>query len=278
MKTKKYLSFTSLRQMVSDQILTWPDSRRQNSTDHSLHDTVMSALACMYFQDPSLLQFQKEMEQMYHQNNLRTLFGVQTIPSSNTMKDILDNQESRRFHPTFKNIVQRLRRGKQLSQFNLLDNLTVCSIDATQYHSSESVRCQQCLTKHKENQDKPTVYQHSALQAALMHPDMKQVIPIMAEPIKNGDGTIKQDCETNAAKRLIPLLRQQFPKMGLIVVGDDLFSRQPMIETVLANNLHFFFVAKPTSHKHMMKWIDTNESLIEEVKEVDEKGRTIVAH
>ncbi len=74
-----------------------------------------------------------------------------------------------------------------------------------------------------------------------MHPDVKQVIPIGVEPIQNGDGVKKQDGETNAAKRLILQLRQQFPKMGLIITGDDLFSRQPMIETVLDHHYEYFF-------------------------------------
>lgn len=273
MKAKKHLSFTSLRKMVSDKIRTWLDPRRQESVDHSVHDAVMSGLACMYFQEPSLLQFQREMDERNHQNNLRTLFGVQRIPSSNAMKEILDDKESRLFNPLFKQVVQRLQRGKQLSQFNLIPGWTVCSLDGTEYHSSKSIHCKQCLTKRYK--DGTVTYQHFALQAALMHPDIKQVIPVMAEPIQNRDGTKKQDCETNAAKRLIPLLRRQFPRMGLIITGDDLFSRQPMIETVLENNFHFFFVAKPTSHQYMMEWLDTYESL-HELREVDDKGRTIL--
>ena len=171
----------------------------------------MSGFACMYFQDPSLLQFQKEMEVENNQNNLRTLFGVKNIPKTNALKDIVDEQDSRCFNPIFKGITQRLQRSKQLDQFKLHEGLMICSIDATQYHSSESVRCKKCLTKHKDNKDKPTIYQHFALQAALMHPDVKQVIPVMAEPIGNSDGTKMQDCEMNAAKRLTPLLREQFP-------------------------------------------------------------------
>lgn len=273
MKAKKHLSFTSLRKMVSDKIRTWLDPRRQESIDHSVHDAVMSGLACMYFQEPSLLQFQREMEERNHQNNLRTLFGVQRIPSSNAMKEILGDKDSRLFNPLFKQVVQRLQRGKQLSQFNLIPGWTVCSLDGTEYHSSKSIHCKQCLTKR--HGDGAVTYQHFALQAALMHPDIKQVIPVMAEPIQNRDGTKKQDCEINAAKRLIPLLRRQFPRMGLIITGDDLFSRQPMIKTVLENNFHFFFVAKPTSHQYMMEWLDTYESL-HELREADDKGRTIL--
>jgi len=275
MKTKKHLGFTSLRKFVSSKVRSWSDPRRQESTQYSVHDAVMSGFACMYFQEPSLLQFQKEMEEKSQQNNLRTLFGVQDILRTNTIKDILDEQHSKQFNPIFKGIVQRLQRGKQLDQFKLYDGLTVCSMDGTGYHSSESVSCKQCLTKNKDNKDKPTIYQHSALQAALMHPDIKPVVPMMAEPISNRDGSKKQDCETNAAKRLIPQLRKQFPKMRLIITGDDLFSRQPMIECVLDENFHFFFVAKPTSHVYMMDWLATYDKL-HEYREINERGDTIL--
>jgi hypothetical protein len=274
-KSKKHLSFTALRKFLSSEIRTWKDARRENGSTYSIHDAVMSGFACMYFQEPSLLQFQEQMEHGVHQNNLKTLFGVRDIPKSNTLKEIVDEQDSKVFNPLFKGVVQRLQRGKQLSQFKLHDGLMICAIDATQYHGSESIRCKKCLTKHKNNEDKPTMYQHFALQAALMHPDQKQVLPIMAESIENSDGTKKQDCEINAAKRMIPQLKQEFPKMGLIITGDDLFSRQPMIETVLSNNLHYIFVAKPASHAYMMEWLAAYDKL-DEYRMTDERGQTIL--
>ena len=275
LRTKKHLSFTAMRKFVSKEILSWSDSRRQNSTDYSIHDAVMSSFACMYFQEPSLLGFQDRMEQDYQQNNLRTLFAVQNIPKTNALKEIVDAQDSTPFNSIFKGIVQRLQRSKQLDAFKLVDGLTVCSIDGTQYHSSEAIRCKQCLTKHKDHPDKPTVYQHFALQAALTHPDCKQVIPMMVEPIRNTDGSKKQDCEINAAKRMIPQLRQQFPKMKLVITGDDLFSRQPLIECVREHNFHFFFVAKATSHSYLMEWLNTYDQL-HEYREMNARGQTIL--
>ncbi len=235
----------------------------------------MSGLACLYFQEPSLLQFQTAMEKTYHQNNLHTLFDVKTIPSSKAMKEILDNQNSEQFQSIFKEMVQRRQRGNQLKQFDLLPGLKICSLDETQYHTSESIHCDGCLSANKDKDDKPTRYYHTALQAAIMHPDVKQVIPIGVEPIQNGDGAKKQDCESNAAKRLIPKIRQSFPKMGFIMTGDDLFSRQPMIETVLDNRYDYFFVAKEKSHPFMMAWLDTHRPL-NEVKDIEEKGRRVI--
>ncbi len=275
MKIKKLLSFTSLRKMISDNARSWLDLRREKSTDHTVHDAVMSGLACMYFQQPSLLQFQTEMEKIHHQHNMHTLFDVNKIPSSNTIKDILDNQDSQQFQPIQKNITQRLQRSKQLKKFDLFPGYKICSMDATQYHKSYSIHCDCCLTANKDNPDKPTRYYHSALQAAIMHPDVKQVIPIGAEAIKNTDGTKKQDCEINAAKRLVPTLRQQFPKMNLIITGDDLFSHQPMIETVLKHHYHYFFVAKASSHTFMTTWLEENGPL-NEIEEINKKGQTVL--
>ena len=95
----------------------------------------------------------------------------------------------------------------------------------------------------------------------MMHPDIKQVIPTYVEPIQNTDGNKKQDFENNAAKHYIPELRKLFPKKEFIITGDDLFSRQPMIETVLNNKFHFFFVAKPTSHTYMVQWLNDSDTL-----------------
>ena len=90
MIAKKHLSFSALRKFVSNKVRSWSDPRRNKSTSYSIHDAIMSGLACMYFQEPSLLQFQKALEEKSHQNNLRTLFGVQDIPGTNAIKDISD--------------------------------------------------------------------------------------------------------------------------------------------------------------------------------------------
>jgi len=39
------------------------DPRQQGKCEYSQHDILMSAFACMFFQDPSLLHFQKRLEQ-----------------------------------------------------------------------------------------------------------------------------------------------------------------------------------------------------------------------
>ena len=41
------------------------------------------------------------------------------------------------------------------------------------------------------------------LGAVVVHPEQREVFPLAPEPIVKGDGATKNDCERNAAKRLL---------------------------------------------------------------------------
>ena len=273
MNQKKHLSFGSLLNGLASLFQGIPDSREAEKTDYSIHDAMMSGFACMYFQDPSLLQFQQRLKEAENRDNLQTLFGVKDIPGETQLRDIADEVGSEEFRPIFKDYFSRMQRGKYLLQYQLFDGLYICSIDGTQYFHSNNIHCSGCLkTNHKNGE---ISYSHKVLQAAVMHPDMRQVIPLMPEEIRNTDGTLKQDCEINAAKRLIPAIKKDHPQLGLIIVGDDLFSREPFIKDVLAAGYHYIFTVKADSHKYLMDWIDAydNED-INESRTTDKKGRT----
>lgn len=225
----------------------------------------------MYFQDPSLAQFQQRMEEVHHRNNLRTIFDVQKIPSDNQLRDIIDTIPSIELAPIFKELFNRLRRYKHLEEYAILPNTLLCVIDGTQYHSSKQIHCEHCL--HKVHRNGEITYSHAVLQGAVMHPDKKQVLPLMPEAIQNLDGTKKQDCESNAAKRFIANLKKAHPRQGFLICGDGLMSHQPMIETILEHGYHHLLVAKPGDHKFLFEWID-DFSELPSLEVVDDKGRT----
>lgn len=270
MKIKKHLSFSSLRKGLSDRFRQVPDGRQQKKVTVSIHDALMSGFACMHFQDPSLLQFQKRMEDDQHRSNLSTLFGVKDIPKETQMREITDGVSSEYFRPMFKDFYLRLQRGKYLERYQIFPKLYYFPIDGSEFFSSKEIHCEQCLVK--EHTESSPTYSHQVLQGGIMHPDCSEVIPFMPEQIVNSDGATKQDCEMNAAKRFITRLRSDFPHLNLLMGGDALFSKQPIIEEVLALGMHYLFAAKPSDHKYMMSWLEAYPAL-NEIKFVDEKGR-----
>lgn len=80
MHLKKHLSFTALREIIANNFRAIKDSRAANSSNR-IADVMLSGLACMYYQSPSLLEFQRRMEKKEQRNNLRSMFTVKDLPT-----------------------------------------------------------------------------------------------------------------------------------------------------------------------------------------------------
>ncbi len=104
-------------------------------------------------------------------------------------------------------------------------------------------------------------FYHTVVAATLVREGSHRVWPLDAEQIRNEDGQEKQDCEINAAKRLVERLRREHRQLPLLITGDDLYSRGPFIELCQAQRCRYVLVAKPDSHKEMMEWVEELEEM-----------------
>lgn len=264
MHIKKHLGFAALRKIISERLREIEDGRQQGKVYYPLHDCAMSAFAMMFFQDPSVLEFQRRMQESINSNNLKTMFNVASIPKDSQLRDVLDQCPLDPLDKVFADFFYHLQRSKQLEAYQFINGMYLMPVDGSQYFCSEKISCPSCLTTTSK---KGLVrYHHSILQAVIVHPDNKQVIPLAPEAIQNTDGTEKQDCEINAGKRLIKKIRTTHPKLKIIVGGDDLFSNQPFIDELKAAGMSFILVAKPSSHKILFEWFT-------ELKQLDGASR-----
>ncbi len=156
-----------------------------------------------------------------------------------------------------------------MERFSFLDGHYLLSLDGTGYFSSPTVHCKQCGEKHHRNGT--TTYYHQMLGAVLVHPDIKEVIPLAPEPILKQDGTTKNDCERNAAKRLLEDARREHPHLKLIVIEDALASNAPHISQLQLLDLHFILGAKQGDHKFLFDWVAQTQTTAE-YEFTDEKG------
>jgi hypothetical protein len=244
--TKKHLGFKALRKTISQRLRQIQDPRT-GRVDYTLHDCFMSGFAMMFFQDPSLLQFQQRLQKRFNRNNLKNFFHITDIPKDSQLRKVLDDADNGHVYELFADLVRCLQRGKHLELFRFRDDRYLLSVDGSAYFSSDTIHCPGCLTKTSA---KGYVrYEHQILQAVIVCPGIREVIPLAPEPIANSDGVQKQDCEINAAKRLIGKVRRTHPKLKLTVTGDSLYSKQPFIDHLKAAGMSFILVAKPDDHK-----------------------------
>ncbi len=275
MYIKKHLGFMGLRKVVSKGFNRIPDHR--DEADYRMHDVFMGGLAMMYFQDPSLLQFEEHFQCLKLENNLKAMFAFESIPSDTQMRDVMDEIDPEDLKPVFGEFFRLLQRGKYLEEYRVFDSYYLCVVDGSEYFGSEKVHCPRCLTQEiKKKRGTAVRYSHQIVQAAIVHPKKSQVIPLAPEEVKNADGKEKQDCETNAGKRLLEKIRQSHPRLPLIIIADSLYSKQPTIEAILSLGMRYVFVAKPDDHKTLMEWVN-EQRLLKEVVHMeakDRKGRT----
>lgn len=59
MHSKKHLSFTAIRNMIAENFVQIKDTRAANNSN-TIVDIMLSGLALMYYQSPSLLEFQRK--------------------------------------------------------------------------------------------------------------------------------------------------------------------------------------------------------------------------
>jgi hypothetical protein len=249
--------------MLSARLSALTDTRQEAKRDYLMHDVFMSAFAMMFFQDPSLLQFQQRLEDEAHMNNLRTLFHVTSIPKDTQMREVMNEVDPEQITPLFDDFFRPLQRGKHLEQYQVLDGRYIVALDGSQYFTSKKISCPGCLVKEERKGERR--YSHQIIQAALMKPGLRQVIPLRPEEIRNTDGKDKQDCEINAGKRLLGKIRKSHPVLPFIVVADSLYSKQPTIETIAGLHMNYVLVAKPGDHPTLMEWVGEMR-LLKEVK------------
>lgn len=261
MHEKKHLSFSSLVKNLSERMAQIPDTRQAGKVDYSIHDCCMSAFAMMFFQDPSMLEFQTRLQDTHNLNNLKTLFHVQSIPKDSQFRAIIDDVPSYLIEETFLDFYRPLQRGKHLEQFRFLDGRYLVSLDGTQQFSSDAISCPHCLQKKLKSGK--IIYHHQVLAAAIVHPDNRQVIPLAPEPIHQIDGQSKQDCEINAGKRMVGKIREDHSKLNFVILGDSLYSKQPFIDVLLKNNMSFILGAKPDDHKVLFEWVSELKAMNE---------------
>ena len=253
------LTFSTLLGYLHHAIEQMVDPRKpSNNTNYSIKDAVLSAFSVFFIQCPSFLEHQRQMQSRKGQDNAQTLFELGAIPSDNQIRNILDGIVASSLRPIFTWVYQALSAGGYLQAYQVLGNNLLIPLDGTEYFSSQKIHCPCCSSR--QHQNGTVSYFHQALLPVIVAPDNPQVISLAPEFITPQDGHQKQDCEIAAAKRWIQAHAHQFKGTEVTLLGDDLYSRQPLCELCLEQTFNFLFVCLPESHPSLYEWLDFLEA------------------
>jgi Transposase DDE domain len=251
-KGRKHLCADSLFNLLHGSFANIADDG-VDEVEIPLSDALMAAFAMFSLKAPSLLAFDKQRAE----GNLNTIYGIPHAPCDTRMRERLDPVSPESLRPSFKIVFRQLQRGKALEPMVFLNGHYLVALDGTEYFSSKTIHCASCL--HKEHRNGSITYYHQMLGAAIIHPDFRAVIPLMPEPIVKQDGTEKNDCERNAAKRFMAKLRQDHPHLKFIITEDALSSNAPHIETLHDYGCHYILGVKEGDHAYLFNQVQAAE-------------------
>ena len=280
------ISVQALIEALTQASTKFPDCRTGKNCHYSITDATLGAYSAFFMQSPSFLASQEMLQETIGKNNAITLFNLKRIPSDNHIRNLLDTISPDHLTPVFHDAFSRLKTTGILSDFqtdlgdtgnagNAGDaggveaetrdtegkggsNLSyLVALDGTGYFSSDNISCDNCSTK--TSKQGKTKYSHQVLLPALVKAGKSEVIPLPPEFITPQDGHKKQDCENMAAKRWLKTHGHSYQNLDISILGDDLYSRQPVIEAVNRQGFNYILVCKESSHSWMYQHINALE-------------------
>jgi hypothetical protein len=215
---------------------------RYKNAQTSLGDYLQSSFAMFHLKDPSLHHYRLSYPE--REANLKRVYGIDFLPSDSAMRDAIDGIDPKDIRGCFHLPLQALEKQGITQEYLVLGRYTCLLFDGTEHYCSCSSSCEHCLTKvhrNKKGEVTKTTYHHQALAGVMAHPSHKEVFPVACEAIVRQDGNTKNDCEINAAKRLLPAVRELLPKEEYPLMGvfDGLYPNGPMLRLLGECDMRF---------------------------------------
>jgi hypothetical protein len=249
------LAFDTLIDGLHQVLAKLPDYRTRQNITYSIKDAALGAFSVFFTQCPSFLAHQRMMKQAKGCSNAENLFGIESIPCDNQIRQLLDPIAPHHLFATFGSVFDTLDTTGQLDTFRTFDDNLLFAFDGTQYFASSKIHCQNCSRKTAKNGD--VTYFHSAITPVIVTPGNNRVIALEPEFITPQDGHDKQDCEQAAAKRWVNAYAERYAAKKVTISADDLHCKQPFCELLLEKNFNFVLVCKPDSHKTLYERVDS---------------------
>ena len=226
---------------------------------------------------------------------------IKKIPDAEIYTNVFSRIEKEEMEKFQYKINYQMIRNKIYEESKILGKYNLV-LDGTRFQKAHYEINKEWL---KETIEGKTIWYISMLELKLVA--NKMAISIMNEMIKNEDKKkeneteeeiknksieeVKQDCELNASKRMIPRFRKIYPRLPVRIIADSLYPSIGLIELCEEENLEYIFVLKdkkiptlltefltlvslPTGNREI---IETNEKIVLTLWEnnIDYRGKKI---
>ena len=189
------------------------------------------------------------------------------LPYWETIQDVFINLDINELRNIQKYIVKALMRSKMFDKYKF-NNAFQLLFDGTGLSNHDYNLNDNCLIR--KSKDGKISYYKYVLECKLVAGSI--VISLDSEFIENEKMLTeneKQDCETNAFKRMIKRIKKNYPKYTFIITGDALYATIPIINICKKYKWFYIFNLKPDRLKSLNEMFEDNINYNNEVSKKD---------
>ena len=277
------------------------DPRKRH--DYSMRYLIISEMLMFLSEGKSQRFTETAFEETKYLENISkiTKEKIKKIPDAEIYTNVFSRIEKEEMEKFQYKINYQMIRNKIYEESKILGKYNLV-LDGTRFQKAHYEINKEWL---KETIEGKTIWYISMLELKLVAHNM--AISIMNEMIKNEDKKneneteeeiknksieeVKQDCELNASKRMIPRFRKIYPRLPVRIIADSLYPSMGLIELCEEENIEYIFVLKdkkiptllteflalvslPTGNREI---IETNEKIVLTLWEnnIDYRGKKI---
>lgn len=224
--------------------------------DYSMRYLILSEMLMFLSEGKSQRFMEKAFEDTNYLENMQRIIKekVKKVPDSEIYTDVFSRIENTDIEDFKYKINYHMIRNKTYDDAKILGKYNLV-LDGTRFQKAHYKISDEWLNETKEGK---TTWYLSMLDLKLVA--NKMAISIMSEMINNEDKKktgetdidvknksveeIKQDCELNASKRLIPSFRKRYPKLPVRIIADSLYPSLGLIDLCEKENIEYIFVLR----------------------------------
>lgn len=233
------------------------DPRNKSYITYNQSDLITLGLIKNICSIDSMRQMEEKLNEETCIETFKLITGnkdISEIPYYGTLNYYLERLSPECLDTLRMKMIKTLIRSKTFYNSRLLGQYWRVVLDGTGLFHFKERHCENCLKRVVTNEDgtKVTTYYHKVLEAKLILAD-NIVISLGTEFIENeNENVTKQDCERNAAKRLLYRIKKQYPRLNICILGDSLYAAQSIMSICRNNNWRYILNCKSGSQKNIM--------------------------
>ena len=244
------------------------DKRHKSYVTYKMRTIIMTKLFALLCGITTMTGINDEFHTEEAIENLSKICNqeLKEIPDWQTIQDVIEQLDYNEIDDIRKYMFKALLRSKMFDRFRYNGCIQLI-VDATGLTALDYNLNGNCLTRTRDGKTK---YYKYVLEAKVVFGNM--LISIDSEWIENNNFNNekdKQDCETNAFKRMAPRIKKNYPKLKFIITGDALYATTPMINLCQDNHWHYIFNLKKDRLKNIYEEFEDNINYENEVSKAN---------